>query len=588
MPIVFLLHRMGLEFAFGASKLSPWVRVIQDEELLVDRARSMFATRWFGADLPLAGASLRIAICNITALRQRYAAVQPPAPGRLDIGTPLAALIGTAVGSLLNPMTIIPFAVFAAVGGLWTVLAVALVALLGPATGLLVGTLGIAAAPSLLIDDWLGASGPVGLLAVSGDFVAVLVTFLDALTNQWDAILGSVVKLAGPILGYLNDAPPQPIDPTHDLNWWKAVLDVFVPVVRQVALLLPLLTDAFVLIMFTGGSVMKKIAEILPKFLAFSGAAFDLLQELFSNFIDALKKGIQSPGEILTEALRQAVALLTPTLDLLTQLLDKYTQFLKSRIPKLKSAFSTWLDNVIDDLSKVFWKHPLVRLMDNLITSLDNAINLMKDAFWAGFKAKAVDIAGPLGAIAVDKLRAKAEEPGEPFFPAFKLPDTAAIFAGLKDPKTFDALAYSPAIGDLPTIPAHLIKPISVFGGIRQELKVELKQDPSAALASAHAEEKRLRGFIFDVVARQLPADLQPKLGKLRGVFQMLDRALSPLEPESTRRELPVRSLPEDPRVLPVVGRLTLRARGIPESELRQWLPALREALGQQSYLKVA
>ena len=272
-------------------------------------------------------------------------------------------------------------------------------------------------------------------------------------------------------------------------------------------------------------------------------------------------------------------------------LIDKYVAFLKTRGRALAAAFSTWLERVKKDLGTVFNTHPLVRMMNNLIDAIGNTIDAMKAGFWSGVKREARcwvgSSAGSSPTRSTKSSRPGGTSPSDPFFPVLKLPDADAIFARLKQPIDWSRLAYSPGIGQMPTVPSTLVTPISVFGGIRRELKTELKQDPAAALASAHAEEKRLRGFIFDVVARQLPAAAQAKLDKLRGVLQALDHALSPLEPEGATRAHPVRALPEDPRVLPAVGRLTVRARGISESELRQWLPMLRDALGQQPYLKV-
>jgi hypothetical protein len=201
-------------------------------------------------------------------------------------------------------------------------------------------------------------------------------------------------------------------------------------------------------------------------------------------------------------------------------------------------------------------------------------------------------MAGPIGGLLVEKLRAKLNEPPEtpspPFFPLPELPDATSILARLKEPMDFGALAFTPDIGPMPTIPPALVTPTSVFPGMRKALEQELGQEPGAALKAAHAQEQRLREFLFVVVARQLPEKTRPQFDKLKTVFDALDQALAPMEPEPTARRFPVRALPEDGRVRPVVGRLTVRARGASESALREWLPLLHSALGKQSYLKVA
>ena len=211
--------------------------------------------------------------------------------------------MGTAIGSLANPVNTIAFAIFAAIEGLWKVLAYALAMIIAPPLGLLAGAVGIAAAPSLLIVDWLGDGGPVGLLAVLGDFVAGLTAFLAAVDANWDAIFDTVVPLADLILGYFNALPKQADDPSHGVAWWKSLLDALLPVIEQAAILLPMLTDTIVLIIFAGGPIMKRIAVILPPFLAFVDAATKALIALLNDFLDALKQAVQLPSDLLQDAL---------------------------------------------------------------------------------------------------------------------------------------------------------------------------------------------------------------------------------------------------------------------------------------------
>lgn len=603
MPILFLLHRTSLEFAYGASKLSPWVRIVQDEELLLDRGRSMFAVRWFGTHYPLSGFSLCITIANIAALRQRYDAVKAPPPSRIDLSAPLGALMGAAIGSMLNPLVLVPFVYYAAVKGLWGVLLFLLkyvgipvalgvgLAFLPPAVSVVVGGAAASGLLSLLITDWIPVGGQVGLLAVAGDFVMAFSSFLTALTANWHNVFDQLVEIAGPILSEINKSASGPEDPSHGVGWWKVLFVALAPLTDQIALLLPMLTAAIAFVVFVGGPLLSRLAITLPPFLTFVTAAIEALKALFDDLTEGLKKVVQWPSDLLRETLEHMASMLNPIGPLLSTLLDKYVAFLKGRGPALSSAFKIWLDQVKDDLSTVFRTHPLVRLMGDLINAIGSALNALNEGFWTGAKGEARHAFGPLGDIIVDKIRGGLSDwwnSGEPFVPTLKLPDAAALLGALEAPRSWDDMAQSPNIGPMPTIPAALVTPTSIFGGTRRELKAELKEDPATALARAHADEMRLRGFIFDVVARHFPASAQKNFSKLRGVLQELDRALTPLEPESAKREHPVRALPEDPQVLPVVGRMTIRGHGVSESELRQWLPVLRNALGRQSYLKVA
>ena len=592
MPFALLLSRISLELAFGAGKLSPWVRLVRDEEVLIDRARGAFATRWFGTSLPLAGSSLRIAIDNLRPLQERFAGVRAAsAPdSRLDIGTPLAAMLGTAMGSLLHPFTIVPMALLAAIEGtgsalFWLFL---LLATIAPPIALAASGIGVVAAPFVLAIDWPALNDRLALLAAAGDFVPVLTSCVAALVENWDAIVGPIGHLAGTIL----DVQPSSADgAAWGPAWWQTFFAALVPLSEQVVLL-PMLTGAVVIIIAATGSLLKKWATILPPFLAFAGATVDAIRALLDDFFDALNKSVQSPADVLRDVLGAAARLVAPLGERLSKLLDEFGAFLEGRVPALKSVFSTWWNWVTQDLATVFATHPLIRLIDTLKNRLDATITYLKEGFWTGVKVQARRAAGPFGEILVEKLRAKLDEPpkapSEPFFPDLKLPDASAMLALLQQPMSWDALSFSPAIGEMPKVPSALVTPTSVFAGARRELEAELTQEPGAALAAAHADEKRLREFLFAVVARQLPAKVQPHFDHLREAFRALDNALRPLEPKTSERTLPVRELPDDHRVLPVIGRLTVRSRGASESEVRQWLPVLREALGKQAYLKVA
>src|SRR5262245_9471093 len=267
MPFALLLSRISLEFAFGAGKLSPWVRIVRDEEVLIDRARGAFATRWFGTSLPLAGSSLRIAIDNLRPLQEHFADVRAAsAPdSRLDIGTPLAAMLGTAMGSLLHPFTIVPIALIAAIKGTRSALLqlFLILATYAPPFALAGAGLGIVAAPLFLVIDSPALNDRLALLAAAGDFVPVLTSCVDALVENWDAIVGSIGGLAGPIPA----VQPSPVD---GAAWgpalWQTFFDALVPLSEQVVLL-SMLTGAVVIIIAATSSLLKRWATILPPFL---------------------------------------------------------------------------------------------------------------------------------------------------------------------------------------------------------------------------------------------------------------------------------------------------------------------------------
>jgi len=107
-PIALLLQEVARTLRRGSAELNPWVRIVQLEETLVDRARAAFLGDWYGGRLPIERLDLQIVITNIDALRARHEEVLAAEQRRRQAAEgpslvePLAGMAGTMAGAVLG------------------------------------------------------------------------------------------------------------------------------------------------------------------------------------------------------------------------------------------------------------------------------------------------------------------------------------------------------------------------------------------------------------------------------------------------------------------------------------------------------
>ncbi|HUO71289.1 MAG TPA: hypothetical protein VMU39_10970, partial [Solirubrobacteraceae bacterium] len=107
MPFALLLDETLRPFVRGARRLEPWIKLMDLQTEMLERARGFFLYRWFGHATPFEGRRPVVAIVNLGQLKTRLLAVRQAETGADPLGPsllePLAGMAGSALGLLLSP-----------------------------------------------------------------------------------------------------------------------------------------------------------------------------------------------------------------------------------------------------------------------------------------------------------------------------------------------------------------------------------------------------------------------------------------------------------------------------------------------------
>lgn len=106
MPVALLLQQDFQRLARAARPLDHWREVLVLEALVIDRARGAFLSTWFGATLPRSGDAVSIGIGNIAALGEQFRRARAQSIGGdtgANLAEPLAGMAGMAAGILFSP-----------------------------------------------------------------------------------------------------------------------------------------------------------------------------------------------------------------------------------------------------------------------------------------------------------------------------------------------------------------------------------------------------------------------------------------------------------------------------------------------------
>jgi hypothetical protein len=128
--------------------------------------------------------------------------------------------------------------------------------------------------------------------------------------------------------------------------------------------------------------------------------------------------------------------------------------------------------------------------------------------------------------------------------------------------------------------------PGSVFSGERAAIQQELGgRTPEQALAALRVEDLRFRDLIYAVVTRVLPPHLQAYIPTLQDTFAAIDRYVYGLPEAGPTDSFPVRTVPDNGRLRPIVHRLVLRQDNGDEASLQGIATDLQRLLREQTYL---
>ena len=589
MPIALLLWETVLDFRFGAHKLSPWVNLVEMEEKLIDRARSAFLVKWFGKALPLRSFYLKVAIENLGPLREQYlaakASAEPEVSG-LNLTEPLAGALGQIAGMALSPTGVILLTA-AVVRKMKTWLAV-LVSILGGIGALVAPGLGLGVGFGLVLP--LGFLGGVFLGFVNQKDTGALIKLLGAAAALLDStrifleqLLGPRAKVANPLLRQMLGV----LDHVAGLAV-QFVGFIAVVVVEIGPLLLPLALQLqpFKLLIKEVLDTLEFIwDDALEKFKKFLDPKFTLLQTI-DIVVDVM-------GTMLSKVLDSIVNLLG---DELAGIKDMYHDLVGSAevvkvplLPQPATGLHAFFETVAGWLDDAILKAPLVVNMDAAKVVFAMAIDDLKD-----------------------KKPSKKSSPSTfPDFPAMKLTSPEEVEQSLIGPPSFglgdvvglgdwDIARQGGIFGSLPGLSPEALKeldrarhPVSVFALEKRDLERSLQKssDEKKSIATVLNEQwesqQKLRSLLAGVVGRILPPDSRKSLAPYYAAIDHYIYDTDAAKKDKGKKEaqdlaqLPVRDIPDNGQLWPVVRRLTLHWPGGNKLSLVDFGDKLQKALDQ-------
>jgi hypothetical protein len=127
------------------------------------------------------------------------------------------------------------------------------------------------------------------------------------------------------------------------------------------------------------------------------------------------------------------------------------------------------------------------------------------------------------------------------------------------------------------------LRPTYVFDAEHIALVGELGgKKPKDALAALRADQLKLRDLLSEVVGRVLPGELRVQMGALLGLFSELDVKL--YQGKAEKRDYPVRDLPDNGQLRPIVHRLVIRGVDMVRAETDTFQQRLQEAMNALAY----
>ena len=583
MPLALLLQDVFRPLFRGVRDSAPLGRLPDLEAILLERARSYYMTRWFGAALPLDGLRLHVTIDNLDALRARFQAAsrQTPRDERgPNLTEPLAGLFGMLAGAVLSPtgMILVSVALFVKRGVSigWGILAL----LFGPALG--------SAVAGILIG--LGTPLGLGVLPFVSDNPAVAgtVRLLGAFTVLLIAVTGFLNILTGPREGVRNPL-------------LRSILEVF----DRLANLLPLALQFVAFVVVRIEPVLRaQLGQIAPfralieasigTGLAADGKPGGLIPFLLSDLnerLTHLKGALSASG-------RPAAYLMGRLMQIGTEIGLSLTRRLVGVLvtvgPRLIGgaglaalAVGSWLLGVARELASAFG--PMFRFFTALGTIFGLARRLLTTP---STPSPSTPSSGGGGLL-----------PSLPPAPTFWRSRLALRIADLIAPPLQATPIFGPPAPPPPSTQAaldSLLSVPSVFSGERAALSArragldtEHRDLPMATwLQARRQEEITITNALMAILNRVLPDEVAGQMPQLAPLFAQLDEKLYRMEPTASAPP-PVR-LPDDRvRLLPRINRVRLSWVGTPPSEgerpaldarLRSWGDDLRGRLRSQDY----
>jgi hypothetical protein len=569
MPLALLLQETVYTLRWGAFHLEPWTHLVRVEELLIDRARGAFLTRWFGSGLPLQGFYVNVVIENLTALRDQYLCARqslPPAEEGPSLAEPLAGLAGEVAGILLSPTGAV-LAVAVMVRDLrywtktlkdtlgWAVLAVPFEPLLGP------------------------VFGPIVLPFIAGSelrqYYAILAPAAKLLleaTKFLKLLLGPREKIENPLL--------------------RDILKFF----DQLAVLAPFVIAFVAFVVVEIGPLIVPLAEQIEPFQGLIGEVVATVSDIFADIPRAYHDFMPLVADRLDFVLVQLGNVFPVFSIAFTELFTNLSDELSQIIDKGQTAVTTWFTDAKETGKAIIESQPLTQQIESAKISFKVA-------------SKALSTTGPksppgwLSRHTIGFVERKVADFADDFAANFPRPPHLIkpgdflTFKGGPPPGglgAIDTLAgidikfrgalfqdYLP-LSDTARTGLEALKPTRVFDTEHGALVRQIGEEPKKALAALRVEQMKLRELLSAVVGRVLPAELRVQIGALRDVFAKLDVSL--YQSKAEKPDYPVRDLPDNGQLRPIVHRLVIRGIGLVRADADTFQQRLQEAMNALAY----
>ena len=594
MPIALLLQESVLTIRFGAQQLTPWAHLAQIEELLIDRARGAFLVRWFGTHLPTHGLYLRVFIENLESFRARYLEAVASAKGEItgpNLTEPLAGAAGTIAGLIASPT------------GMVLLVAVSVRKMKSWVGTLLIVLTSIIGAPFVWSAEIsavvLGLGLPLGLIGgvaigavkeentgAAIDLLGSAARLLDSARVLLEQMLGPREKVSNPLLRqFLTLLDKLAGLAPHLLAFLAIVITKLGPLLLPLVAQMNALTDLF--------ATAWKTAKFL----------IDDLLNRFQMFIDP--KARESALKVIGYVIEQLMFLLPDLIDTFTiffdeshdTLLDIYHGMVgkTSKEPKEgpkdepRSGFKGLFETMGEWLDAAFHAGPL---------------SLVIEAAQKSFGAAGAAMGGPL-VFHLSGIRvpipggSSSGKSSMPSFPTISITTPDDVTAALGGEPLLDFGMIEPLalvedflkkifLGQPQPLSAEVEKqldryrhPPSLFEGERQALKKALGGiEPKDVLAKQVAGQQTLRELILAVVGRVMPPEIRPYLDEVGNAFAALDATLL-FKKKGEKTEFPVRDIPDNGKLRPVVRRLIIRAAGGSQLDLQDFAARVAKSLDQ-------
>jgi hypothetical protein len=577
MPIGLLLQETVYTLRWGAFHLEPWSHLVRIEALLIERARGAFLSRWFGAALPLKSFDLRVMIANLAELRERYfrARMSFQSDDGPNLAEPVAGLGGEIAGIALSPTGSILMLVLLVkdfkfwTGQLvkllgWSALAAPLVPFLGPVLGPVL--IPIAAAGML--------NENIVLLGASAQLLMEATNFLKLL-------LGPRENLKNPVLA--------------------GILTFF----DLLAGLVPFVLAAIAIIIVEILPLIPPLLAQLGPFQALIGDVIKTVSFIFTDLMHVFDRFTPIVADVLDFVTVQLANIFPLFSIAMTEMITNLAAKLGKVIEAGSTSIKTWVTTAKGNLRDLIRDQPLMRQLQAariVFKVMATAFKSDKPEEPPGWFSKHIlapikaSVAGGAKAIAghfprpQDYLtppdRVLAQTPGRPP----KGLDAIGIIAGI-DIKHGGALLedYLP-FSDEARAGLRAIKPTHVFAEERRDLNEQeakaAKPPPGASALPLTWNPAMLHGVMRAVVERILPPALQVEIGTLKLKFAAVAAVL--LGDEKEQAKHPVRDLPDNGKLVPVVHRLVIRSGNLTGADAKVFARRLQDAMTGLAYPAMA